>query len=123
VPSNTRIESWVPMDALAATCSAAINHAGGGTLSTFAVHGVPQLTLPYHFDEPILGRNLAAVGAGLNLHPSQASGAAVGDAVRRLLEDSDLVKGALSLRDEMHALPSPNDLVATVEALTAKYRR
>jgi glycosyltransferase (activator-dependent family) len=121
VPANTRLETWVPLDALASTCSAAINHAGGGTLSTFAVHGVPQLTLPYHFDEPILGRNLAAVGAGLRIPPSEASGDTVRDAVQRLLGPT-FQQGAQRLRDEMRALPSPNELVGTLEELTTKHR-
>jgi glycosyltransferase (activator-dependent family) len=122
IPANTRLERWVPLDALAATCSAAVNHAGGGTLSTFAVHGVPQLTIPYHFDEPILGRNHAAQGAGLSIHPSQATGEAVRNAVRRLLDDPAFHQGATRLRDEMRALPTPHQLVAHLEQLTTKHR-
>lgn len=119
VPDNVRLESWVPLDALAATCAAAVNHAGGGTLSTFAVHGVPQLTLPYHFDEPILGRNLAAVGGGLCIEPRQASGEAVRTAVLRLLDEPALRERAGRLRDEMHALPSPHQVVGVLEEVAA----
>jgi glycosyltransferase (activator-dependent family) len=122
VPDNTRLQTWVPLDALAATCSAAVNHAGGGTLSTFAIHGVPQLTLPYHFDEPILGRNLATLGAGLCVRPSDATGEAVRDAVHRLLDEPAFRDRAGWLRDEMFALPTPNQLVGRIEQLTAKYR-
>jgi glycosyltransferase (activator-dependent family) len=122
VPDNARLPAWVPLDALAATCSVAINHAGGGTLSTFAVRGVPQLTIPYHFDEPILGRNLAALGAGLCIPPAEASGATVRAAVRRLLDEPSFVDRAGQLRDRMLALPTPNQLVGRLEELTAFYR-
>jgi glycosyltransferase (activator-dependent family) len=122
VPANTRLESWVPLDARAETCSAAVTHAGGGTLLTFAARGVPQLTLPYHFDEPALGRRHAATGAGLTMHPAKASGTAVRDAVQRLLDDPAFATAADQLRAEMQALPSPNDIVGQLEKLTAHHR-
>jgi glycosyltransferase (activator-dependent family) len=122
VPDNTRLASWVPLDVLAGACSAAVNHAGGGTLSTFAVHGVPQLTLPYHFDEPVLGRNHAAFGAGLTIRPGEATGEAVRDAVRRLLDEPAFAERAGRLRDEMAALPSGNRLVRRLEERVAEYR-
>jgi glycosyltransferase (activator-dependent family) len=122
LPPNARVLSWVPLDALAATCSVAINHAGGGTLSTFAVRGVPQLTIPYHFDEPILGRNLAALDAGLCLAPAEAGGTLVRSAVRRLLEEPRFRAGAGRLRNRMLALPTPNQLVGRLEELTARHR-
>ncbi|MEV4319790.1 nucleotide disphospho-sugar-binding domain-containing protein [Actinocrispum sp. NPDC049592] len=122
IPANTRIESWVPLDALAATCSVAVNHAGGGTLSTFAIHGVPQLTLPYHFDEPILGRNLTATGAGLTINPADATGENVRNAIQALLTDPAFTTNAHNLRTEMRVLPTPNHIVPRLEELALKYR-
>jgi UDP:flavonoid glycosyltransferase YjiC (YdhE family) len=122
LPHNARILPWVPLDVLAATCSVAVNHAGGGTLSTFAARGVPQLTIPYHFDEPILGRNLAATGAGLCLTPAEATGATVRSAVLRLLGEPAFRAGAARLRNQMLALPTPNQLVRRIEELTARHR-
>jgi glycosyltransferase (activator-dependent family) len=121
IPDNARLEPWVPLEALAATCSAAVNHAGGGTLSTFAAHGVPQLTLPYHFDEPILGHAIAEAGAGLCIDPGEATGDTIRAAVKRLLDEPGFREGAVRLRDEMHALPSPNQLVPQLEELATKY--
>jgi glycosyltransferase (activator-dependent family) len=122
VPDNARIVSYVPLHALAPTCSAAIHHAGFGTLNTFAQHAIPQLTIPFHFDEPILGRKLAGQGAGLEIDPSQATGDNVRDSVWRLLNESTFRQGAEGLRDEMLALPTPNQLVGEIEELITKYR-
>jgi glycosyltransferase (activator-dependent family) len=122
IPDNARLVPYVPLLALAPTCAAAINHAGGGTLSTFARHAVPQLTLPYHFDEPILGRTLAEQGAGLHIDTTGVTGETVREGVLRLLEEPTFRAHAGKLRDEIHTLPTPNELVGDIEELTTKYR-
>ncbi|MET0234357.1 MAG: activator-dependent family glycosyltransferase [Kibdelosporangium sp.] len=122
VPDNARLVPYVPLHALAPTCSAAIHHAGFGTLSTFTRYGVPQLTLPYHFDEPILGRRLTEQGAGLDIDSAAATGETVRDSVLQLLNEPTFGKEANRLRDEIHATPTPNELVGRLEELTTKYR-
>ncbi|GAA4542295.1 nucleotide disphospho-sugar-binding domain-containing protein [Amycolatopsis samaneae] len=122
IPDNARVVSYVPLDALAATCTAAIHHGGFGTLATFSRHGVPQLVLPYDFDAPLLARKLAAQGTGLTVHSDVASGPAVRDALSKLLTDPAFRTRGTALREEIAALPGPNDLVAHLEQLAAKHR-
>ncbi|MBB5958535.1 glycosyltransferase (activator-dependent family) [Saccharothrix tamanrassetensis] len=122
VPDNARLLSYVPLHALAPTCAAVINHAGGGTLTTFALHAVPQLTLPHHFDEPILARKLAEQGAGLVLGTAEANGRTIREAVQRLLGEPGFREGADRLRAELLAMPSPNEVVPRLEELTAEFR-
>ena len=122
IPDNARLLPYVPLHALAPTCSAVINHAGAATLATIARYGVPQLLLPYHFDEPILARKVAEQGAGLEMSVDAVTGASVRAAVLRLLTEPAFREGAARLRDEMRALPTPNELVPQLEELAAKYR-
>jgi glycosyltransferase (activator-dependent family) len=122
VPGNTRLVSYVPLHALVPTCSAVIHHAGAATMATTALHPVPQLAMGYHFDQPILARKLAEHGAGLEIHPGQATGQAVRDSLLRLLNEPTFRRRATDLRDEIHALPTPNQLVPQLEELTAKHR-
>jgi glycosyltransferase (activator-dependent family) len=122
VPDNTRIVSYVPLHALAPTCAAVIHHAGPGTLRTASHYGVPQLALPWDFDEPELARRLAEQGAGIAIHASEATGARVREAVLRLLTEPSYREAAGRLRAEMHAMPSPNELVGQLEQLTTKHR-
>jgi glycosyltransferase (activator-dependent family) len=119
VPDNARIVSYVPLHALVPTCSAVINHAGPGTFLTTALHGVPQLTLPWDFDEPELARRAAEQGATLTIHASQVTGDTVRDHVCRLLDEPTFRRQAARLRDEMFAMPTPGELVAQLEQLTA----
>jgi glycosyltransferase (activator-dependent family) len=122
VPANVRLVSYVPWHALVPTCAAVIHHAGAATLATTARYPVPQLALPYHFDQPILGRMLAEQGAGLAIHTSEVTGEKVRDSVRRLLSEPRFADRATALRDEIHALPTPNALVGQLEELTVKNR-
>ncbi|CCH33135.1 activator-dependent family glycosyltransferase [Actinosynnema sp. NPDC047251] len=122
LPDNVRLVSYVPWHALAPTCSVIVQHGGAATLATTALHAVPQLTVHYHYDQPILGRLLTEQGAGLDLHTSEATGDKVRDAVRRLLTEPRFRERALALRAEIETSPTPNDLVPQLEALTAKFR-
>ena len=118
LPPHTRIVSYVPWHALAPTCSTVIHHAGAATLATTARHPVPHLALHYHFDQPLLARKLATQGAGLEIHTSQATPDTVRDAVQRLLTEPHFHHAATALRDEIHQLPTPNQLVPHLEDLT-----
>jgi glycosyltransferase (activator-dependent family) len=123
IPANTRIESYVPLDALAPTCAAVVNHAGPGTLLTTALHAVPQLTLPHDFDEPELARRAAAQGSALNVPADRATGATLGAALLRLLTEPGFRAAAERLRQEMRDQPAPSDIVHDLEELTTKHRR
>lgn len=122
VPANTRIVSYVPMHALLPTCSAIIHHAGAATMGTAALYSLPQLAVPYHFDQPLLGDLLTAQGAGLSVHANVATGQAVRDSLVRLLAEPSFREGAVRLRDEVYSSPSPNELVPHLEKLVTVYR-
>jgi glycosyltransferase (activator-dependent family) len=122
IPGNARIVSYVPLDALAATCSVVINHAGPSTLLTTALHAVPQLTLPWEFDEPVLARLATEQGAALTIPGGRVTGAAVREHVLQLLREPAFAERAALLRDEILALPAPNELVGELAELAAGYR-
>ncbi|MFC4899362.1 activator-dependent family glycosyltransferase [Streptosporangium amethystogenes subsp. fukuiense] len=122
VPDNTRVVSYVPLHALTPTCAAVINHAGPGTFLTTALHGVPQLTVPWEFDAPELARRAAGQGATLMLLGDRATGQAVRESVLRLLNEPAFRERAHDLRDEIHAQPTPNQLAPQLEKRAAEHR-
>ncbi|MGQ0838806.1 activator-dependent family glycosyltransferase [Actinokineospora sp.] len=121
VPNNARIVSYAPWHALAPTCAAVIHHAGAATLATTARHPVPHLALHHHNDQPILGRKLADHGAGLELHTTEATGPLVRESLLRLLTEPLFTQRAADLAAEIHALPTPNQLVPDLEQLAEKH--
>lgn len=122
IPANARVVPFVPLDALAPTCDVVIDHAGPGTFLTVARHGVPQLTVPWDFDEPELARRAAAQGGSLTIRGDRATGARIREGVERLLAEPSFKTRAADLRDELRGLPSPNDVAEEIEALVEKNR-
>lgn len=107
LPSNVRLEAFVPLDALLPTCAAVVNHGGPGTLITAAAHGVPQLVIPAEFDAPMLGAGIAAAGAGLELAAGGVDADLVRDSVARLIAERSFAEAAEGLREEIEAMPDP----------------
>ncbi|MBK1787861.1 activator-dependent family glycosyltransferase [Prauserella cavernicola] len=122
VPDNTRVVSYVPLPSIVPSCAAVIHHAGFGTLSTVSRFGVPQLAVPFHFDQPSFARRLAAQGSTLMLHSDQASGDAVRTGLLRVLEEPEFRTRAGALRSDVLAMPTPNEVVTQLEQLVTKHR-
>ncbi|MER7109322.1 activator-dependent family glycosyltransferase [Streptomyces sp. NPDC000229] len=122
VPDNARLLPFVPLHVLVPTCAAVIHHAGPGTLATVARYGVPQVAIPYSFDEPLFAEKLVAAGAGIRVPNGEATGRTIRAQVQRLLEEDRWARGAAALRDEIEALPTPAGLVPRLEELTVKHR-
>ncbi|MEV4011777.1 activator-dependent family glycosyltransferase [Nonomuraea angiospora] len=122
VPDNARIVPYVPLHALAPTCSAVIHHAGLATLATVSRYALPQLALHWHFDQPALAGNLARQGAGIAVGCGEATGEIVRESVLRLLDEPGFAERARLLRDEIESVPSPNQLVPRIEELVDRLR-
>jgi glycosyltransferase (activator-dependent family) len=122
VPENTRLVSFVPLHAVVPHCSVMVSHVGFGTVNTTALYGVPQIALPEDADAPLVARSLERSGAGLTIPMNETTGTRVREYVVRLLEDPKFTEGAARLREEMLAMPAPNELVPELERLTTKYR-
>ncbi|MBP2473491.1 glycosyltransferase (activator-dependent family) [Crossiella equi] len=122
VPANTRVVSYLALNVLVPTCAAVVHHGGAGSYCTTLLNGVPQLVLHNLLDAPVRGRHVVRTGAGLAMHTSEVTGPKVAEAVRRLLTEPSFAEAAGRLAEEVWALPSPNELVPVLEALTARYR-
>lgn len=125
VPDNVRVVDFVPLNSLLPTCSAVVHHSGSGTFATALAHGVPQLIVPnMMWDSMDKARSLEASGAGLYLRDvDRLSGGELRGQLARLLDDPSFTEAAARVSREMLSAPSPNDLVAVLEKLTAERRR
>jgi glycosyltransferase (activator-dependent family) len=121
-PDNVRVVADAPLHALVPTCAAIVHHADFACTALASTYGVPQVTLPWHFDQPIYADRVAARGAGLTISPEGAGVADILDGVRRALADASVRESAARLRAEMLALPPANKAVARLEELAVKHR-
>lgn len=113
LPANVRTVDWVPLPPVLTTCAAIVHHGGAGTALAALSAGVPQLVVNGPGDRRHNGRLIAARGAGLATDERNVTAATLD----RLVCDSDLVRNAIAVRDEMAAMPAPQQLVPRLEAL------
>ncbi|WP_031468447.1 nucleotide disphospho-sugar-binding domain-containing protein [Sciscionella sediminilitoris] len=112
VPPNVRLERWVPLDGLLATCTALVHHGGGGTTLTALDAGVAQLVLPDGADRHINAAAVATRGVGLECEPEQVDAAVLG----ALVEERGYRDTAAQVREELHGMPSPGEIARGLDA-------
>ncbi len=116
LPDEIRV-GWLPLDVLAPTCDLLVHHAGGNTMLTGMANGVPQVVVPYLPYVVDYSTRLRDAGAARMILPGEDSPENVADACERVLGDPEYARSAAAIRDEMHSLPTPADLLGDVEAL------
>lgn len=85
-PADWLVRPYLPQVALLRRATVAVTH-GGNNSVTEALHaGVPMVVLPLSTDQFAGAAAIEAAGLGVALDPNTASAAAVGDAVRTVLE-------------------------------------
>ena len=114
---NARVERYVPQTEVLPHCAAVVHHAGAGTMFGVLAHGLPSVTLPQSADNFVNADLLARIGAAHTLMPGEVTGAAVASALRTVLETGTYRQRARQLADEIAAMPSPDDVAATLAAL------
>jgi UDP:flavonoid glycosyltransferase YjiC (YdhE family) len=117
VPSSVRAVSNVPVDTFLSSCSLVVHHGGGNAVLGGALAGIPQLAITNGHDQHLIGRKLAASGAGERLMGHEVSVDAVRELAVRLLSAQSYRERARELRAQIVTAPSPNALVSTVEGL------
>ncbi|GLZ29639.1 glycosyl transferase [Lentzea sp. NBRC 105346] len=112
VPSNVRLESWVPQAELLQHADLVVHHGGSAsTLGAFAA-GVPQLVLPLDADHFANAEAVLVAGAGERLLSEEITADAVYSAAARLLADEAVEAAARCMAQEVSDMPSPDDLAA-----------
>lgn len=87
LPRRTRLVKGLPLSHVVPTCTAVVHHGGAGSVMAATITGVPQLGLPQMCVQYQHADRIAEVGAGLVLHPDDATVEAISSAVYTLLED------------------------------------
>ena len=116
LPSNVRVERWVPIADTLARAAAFVTHGGAGTTLAALAAGVPMALLPISADQPLNARLVEAAHAGRCLGGGPADAPWLGDLVAELLEDPRYRTAAGRIADQIRALPP---VAAAVNAIAA----
>jgi UDP:flavonoid glycosyltransferase YjiC (YdhE family) len=113
VPPSVWVERWVPQRAVMPHAAAMVGHGGSGSTLTALAAGVPQVLVPLFVDGPANARRVAELGAGIALEGGPE--AAIGRAVREVLEMPRYSWGAGLVAAEIAGLPPIDGAVALLE--------
>jgi hypothetical protein len=111
VPSNARVERFIPQASLLPTCSAVVHHGGAGTMFGALAHGLPQVIVPQGADNFLNASMIEDAGAGLTALPE-----GVASAIRRVLDEPGFASAAQRLAAEIAAMPSAAAVAADLRA-------
>ncbi|ALE82585.1 nucleotide disphospho-sugar-binding domain-containing protein [Pseudonocardia sp. HH130629-09] len=120
LPDGVRPFHEVPLSLVLPGCDAVVHYAGAGSVMTALTAGVPQLSVPCGFDQPMVAERLSATGAGLHVHNLDADAATLGGALEKLIGQPSYADAARDLAQRCAAMPSPAEVVADLEALAAR---
>ncbi len=115
-PANVRVETWVPQSLLLERVALVVSHAGAGTLLAAAATGVPQLCVPIGADQWDNADALARADAGEVAEMNDRTADDLAIMMRELLAGA-CDDGARSVAAEIAAMPTPIEIVPTLEAL------
>jgi UDP:flavonoid glycosyltransferase YjiC (YdhE family) len=116
-PPRVVVERYIPQTQLLPACDVVASHGGSGTVLAALALGIPELCLPQAADQFLNAAAVARAGAGLVISPEEVDAAGVGDAIRRLLDDSSFRVQARRLAGEIASMPSPEAVVTVLETL------
>ena len=117
VPSNVRVEGFVPQAVLLPHCDLVVCHGGSGSVTGALAYGVPLVVLPMGADQPMNAARVEALGVGLVLDAIGSAPEDIRGAVRQVLDDPAYRRAAGRVRDEVAALPGPEHAVSLIEGL------
>ncbi len=117
VPSNVRVERFVPQRFILEKASVVLSHGGAGSVLGAASRGIPQLHYPFAADQWENADAAAGAGVAITCELEGRSAADIGAALERLLHDDAYKHAARRVAAEIQAMPAPSNHVATIEAV------
>jgi rhamnosyltransferase subunit B len=102
LPASQIAAPWVSVAALFPHCKAAVTAGGIGSCAQALRAGLPQLIVPYSFDQPDNAARFARAQGSLVLKPWQAEGKRLALALHRLVNDASLRDRTQRLRQQIN---------------------
>lgn len=90
LPAGVRHVTYVPFSRILPRAAAFVHHGGIGTTGQALAAGVPQLVMPFSFDQPDNAAYIEGLGLGRILPPSRYNSETASGMLKELMEDQVL---------------------------------
>jgi UDP:flavonoid glycosyltransferase YjiC (YdhE family) len=117
VPSNVRIERFVPQADVLKRSTVVISHGGAGTVLGAAAHGLPQFVVPLFADQWQNAVAVSEAGCGVLAGPDHRSLDEIDASLRMLLTGTAHRDAAALVAAEIASMPTAIDLIDEIEAI------
>jgi UDP:flavonoid glycosyltransferase YjiC (YdhE family) len=116
-PPHIRVERFLPLREVLASCAAVVSHAGSGTLLGALAFGLPSVLFPLGADQPYNADRAVDIGVARALDAVTAQPEDVAAAVGEILDDPGYREAAEQMRTEILSLPGADHAADLLERL------
>lgn len=117
VPSNVRMEKFIPFDKLMPHVDVMVTNGGYGGVTIALAQGVPVICAGNTEDKAEVGNRAAYTGVGINLKTNQPTPQQVNAAVKTVLLNSQYKVKAMRMQEEFAKQDGASEAVRLVEQL------
>lgn len=116
LPSHILAQKSIPYDWIVPRLSGFLHHGGSGTTGMCLRYGIPQMIIPFGFDQPLWASRVAELGLGPQpMNPENIDVRALTEALVRVTEDNDIRQKAREVAVHIPGQDSVASAVRTVE--------
>ncbi len=120
LPSNIRLETFVPFEEVLPYVKAIVTHGGFGTVGRAFKNGVPMLIISSFGDTESTGQRAEELGLAYHLPINKATPEAITAKFKELLEDSELHARVKALSEKLRSMNSPELAAKAIESVLQK---
>jgi rhamnosyltransferase subunit B len=117
LPQAVRQFDHAPFAALLPRCAGIVHHGGAGTIAQALAAGIPQLVVPWAFDQPDGAARVVRLGVGGSLRPAAWKAPAAATALWRLLVSPEVALRCREVAARMAEGDPLSDTCALIETL------
>ena len=103
LPQGIQHFKYAPFSQLLPGCAAICHHGGIGTSANALASGIPQLIMPYTYDQPDNATRLSRLGVGDFLKKRKFKPIALAEKLSKLLEDKAVANSCRELAEKINA--------------------